>query len=348
MSISITLHIGTPKTGSTSLQQLIAVNSNLLESQGIHSCHELGGQNHVDLFLACLHPNEGGYGILEARGILGEQQRQQFKDQVASTVRAIAASARSRSENTILLATSEYFWFLHSEVHFRRLTQIFADADVKLNRLIVYFRHQAELLNSALSTMVRDGFAVNQIRTEMLEQHEFQYLKYHERLLNWIHWFPGVEVNAYPYNQHNQDLLEHFMAVLGVKSFEKPKIDRLNCSLSDFAIDLLSHLNARTVGDLSISEELARVNASPDRARLLSILDRLFIGQPSITPELVVAIDSYCAAENKALFGRFMPGVDYETFLLKKNLASRPLDRSNYPPQLVALVAELVEELMNK
>jgi hypothetical protein len=93
------LHIGTPKTGSTSLQRCIEVN----RSQ-------------------------------------------------------IADSVRSQAGQVSLLATSEYFWFLHSEFHFLRLKQLFDSADLTLKRVIVYFRHQADLLSSALSTMVRDGF----------------------------------------------------------------------------------------------------------------------------------------------------------------------------------------------
>jgi hypothetical protein len=37
----------------------------------------------------------------------------------------------------------------------------------------VYFRHQADLLSSALSTMVRDGFAVKEMSPNTLDLHQF-------------------------------------------------------------------------------------------------------------------------------------------------------------------------------
>jgi len=43
-------------------------------------------------------------------GILGEQQRQQFNDQVSSSPQNITAGARPRPGNTIMQATSKYFW----------------------------------------------------------------------------------------------------------------------------------------------------------------------------------------------------------------------------------------------
>jgi hypothetical protein len=321
-----------------------------VERQGLRSCHELGGENHIDLFLACLHPNEGGYGILEARGVLGEQRRQQFHDQVATTLGQIADSVRSQAGQVSLLATSEYFWFLHSEFHFLRLKQLFDSADLTLKRVIVYFRHQADLLSSALSTMVRDGFVVNEINSNMLNLHQFQYLKYQERLQNWISNFPGVKIDAYLYNQHRRDLSSHFMNALGIGSFDMPNADYLNRSLNDFGIDLLYYLNASQVGSLSSPGEMTRISESQcdsqDRKRLLSLVDRFFVGQPTINSDTVAAIDAYFAAENKALFKSFMLQADTSLFLLKRSEIAKPLDRSTYPPELVVAAAGLLGELM--
>jgi hypothetical protein len=55
-----------------------------------------------------LRPNEVELLNPTNPGIVGEQQRQQFNDQVSNIPQNIAASTRPRPGNTILQATSEY------------------------------------------------------------------------------------------------------------------------------------------------------------------------------------------------------------------------------------------------
>jgi hypothetical protein len=56
---------------------------------------------------------------------------------------------------------------------------------------------------------------------------------------------------------------------------------------------------------------------SQEWKRLLSLVDRFFVGQPTIDSDTVVAIDKYCAAKNQTLFKYFMPDADTSLFLLK-------------------------------
>jgi hypothetical protein len=81
------------------------------------------------------------------------------------------------------------------------------------------------------------------------------------------------------------------MGMLEVSSFERPTADYLNRSLNDFAIDLLYYLNASAVGNLSSSGEMAPMSEfqrdSQEWKHYLSVVDRIFVGEPTINPLLI-------------------------------------------------------------
>jgi hypothetical protein len=108
------------------------------------------------------------------------------------------------------------------------------------------------------------------------------------------------------------------MSVLGGGSFEGPTVDYLNRSLNDFVIDLLYYLNASAVRNLSSPGEMAPKSEyqrdSREWKRLLSLVDRFFVGQLTINSDTTATIDEFCAAKNQALFKCFIPDADTSLF----------------------------------
>jgi hypothetical protein len=81
------------------------------------------------------------------------------------------------------------------------------------------------------------------------------------------------------------------MGMLGGSSFERPITDYLNRSLNDFSIDLLCYLNAGAVGNLFSSGEMTPMSEfqrdSQEWKHHLSVVDRIFVGEPTISPLLI-------------------------------------------------------------
>jgi len=73
----------------------------------------------------------------------------------------------------------------------------------------------------------------------------------------------------------------------GGSSSEKPIAGYLNRTLNDFSIDLLYYINASAVGNLFSSGEIAPMSEfqrdSQEWKHHLSVVDRIFVGDPNIS-----------------------------------------------------------------
>ncbi|MEA5392267.1 hypothetical protein VB738_13470 [Cyanobium gracile UHCC 0139] len=306
--IPLSLHIGTPKTATTSIQESLWLNHDVLARSGLLYCHTLGRTNNIDLFLACLHPGEQGFGILENRGIIGDQQRNLFQSDVIRRLSESALHIESTPSLQRLVSSSEHFWFLWSDVHFQNLKHILGEAGVYIDRIIVYFRSQSDLLYSALSTMVRDGYCRSDVDAATLGSHELQYLDYYSRLILWRQNFPEAAMHPFLFNDHKKDILSHFYSVCSCKSESLVPSPVMNESLCDIGISLMSELNRRFFSDMGRPEIVKLLSTENPRTVLGRLVEKCFPGKPIPTPATVQAINSFYQTSNVRLVDQFFPG----------------------------------------
>jgi hypothetical protein len=306
--IPLTLHIGTPKTATTSIQESLWLNHARLAESNIVFCQNLGQTNNIDLFLACLHHNEGGFGILENRKISGESARSEFRLDVTQRLRKLASQPSSQSRQMRLISSSEHFWFLWSPVHFQFLKSILHDSGVYLDQVVVYFRSQSDLLYSALSTMVRDGLCLNDIDVNSLGSHELKYLDYHSRLLAWKQFFPSARIQPFLFNDHKHNILRHFYEVCACPSDNLLVSPVMNESLSDTGIAILAELNRRFLTGKSRSEIVQYLAEENPRTALGRLVEKHCSGRPKPIPVTVAAINSFFEESNQQLLKEFFHG----------------------------------------
>jgi hypothetical protein len=155
MAKPLLLHIGSPKTGSSSIQEVLFLNSSYLREQGIAIPVSLGfgTSNQIALPMACTSPAELGHDFINRYGFIGPEGRARLVD----TVRTLMRKDLDGAPFNRVLATSEHFWFLRSDYHFDVLSGLLSDLDLELTNLVVYLRPQSLFLASAMPTFLRDG-----------------------------------------------------------------------------------------------------------------------------------------------------------------------------------------------
>lgn len=198
-------------------------------------------------------------------------------------------------------------WFMWSNVHFRNLKTILEGAKVKLQEVIVYLRPQSELLYSALSTMVRDGFCIDDIDVSHLDNHEFKYLHYYDRLSAWKVNFPDAFLKVYLFNDHKKQIINHFYSACSLPNINTVDPPVMNESLSDMGVAILAELNRRFLAELTRHEVVRYLKEDNTRSRLGKLIELHFPGKPTPTMEVVEAINQYYQQDNKTLIDEYFP-----------------------------------------
>ncbi|MFD1810516.1 hypothetical protein ACFSHQ_27775 [Gemmobacter lanyuensis] len=151
----LTVHIGTTKTGSTSIQAFLRANRAALLHRGILVPESLGESHHLRAVLSSL-PFGASPDLARHARIQTEADLQAYR---AETMQAYAEELRKVPEAAEILITSEH---LHSRLEESESIRSFRDLfcpDGAQTRIIVYVRPQLDHAGSLYSTMLRHGFS---------------------------------------------------------------------------------------------------------------------------------------------------------------------------------------------
>lgn len=140
------VHIGLPKTGSTTLQRFLAVNADRLVKQGIHYPDGFVNDSHLELAVASVPPDDEA--SLRMRGVVGAEEQRAFR-------------ARLRER---LIPSDEHTWVFTSEHLASRLADdasVARLADLLSSfssvKVVMFVRRQDEMMAGSHSTWLRDG-----------------------------------------------------------------------------------------------------------------------------------------------------------------------------------------------
>jgi len=208
------VHIGTEKTGTTSIQKYLHENRKKLRSAGLHFLHSAGETNNRALPAYCMSDSRVDEFYREM-GIFTPQEREAFR---AGFIRDFDKELRTlpASIHTVVIS-SEHF---HSRI---RLEEELDNVHSLLSRyfdeirIICYLREQAATCISYYSTHLKAGGL--QSFSHFLKRctPDDYYYNYHAMLLNWERRFgrAALEVALFsPDHFLNGDLLDDFTARL--------------------------------------------------------------------------------------------------------------------------------------
>jgi hypothetical protein len=233
------LHIGTEKTGSTSVQRFLKVNRKALRARGILFPRAFGDENQMALPAAAL-------------SVFGPMRRKMFKLNTWDEVNEFRERLRRDLRNE--LQVSDYHTALMSAEHCS--SRLLADTELVwlLNflqeffsqiRIVVYIRRQDEFLLSTYSAHVKAG-GTNRLRIPEDELLENRY-NYWNLLSRWARVFGRQNICCRRFERRclvSGDIVADYIDATGIgrQDYHYPK--RLNASLDATSLEFLRLLNA--------------------------------------------------------------------------------------------------------
>lgn len=141
-SVTIFLHAGTHRTGSTSLQTLLGDHRDLLHRLGydFYKGRHKNPNNHIELYLSTLRQNRDS--LAKARG-LDFALNHEYQKQVAQSVQSFIDSSRVANQ----IFTTEGLSYLRFPDEFERLHVIFGDY-AKLVKVVLVLRTKENFIRS--------------------------------------------------------------------------------------------------------------------------------------------------------------------------------------------------------
>lgn len=298
------IHIGTPKSGTTTIQSFLALNRSALAEQGFRY-QPLNPRHHAQMELGLVGMIRAGDTVDAAvkQWALGAYTEDAQKAHVDRFEAVLADGVRSWPEHTYIGSSEQIFAWLSNpariEAFDRFLRQYFDSV-----RYIVYFRPQHELMLSSYSERIKRG------ERPSFEQH------FEERTnrMNWNHrarmWARTVGRDALSIRlldrdrMVNGDLLDDFCAAAGLDRAPLATPPRMNTSLSVEEIALYLRIGR------FVSARTRRGAPNPVFFALLKLL-RYGLPKPgtrlALTDEQRAMVQQACAVPNERLRAEFFP-----------------------------------------
>lgn len=284
------LHIGTNKTGTSSLQKILSENSSALRARGIlypQAGRDFGNKcldRHVGLRLAALPASVKGNGMAGALGLIAPQKREAYRARfIASLDEELA---RSHDMKSVILSDEALYIF--SEEHTVRQVRELLCTRFDRVHVVCYVRRPDKYLVSAHSQFVKMGGTLS--FNDFLSQ-KIQEQLYFPRLRLWIESFGRESVSLRCFERQflqGGDLLRDFFVTSGlmsgseVESWSKDlRAFRTNEGLSELGSEVLRRLNA------SLSDIPDVAHRRRQQNKLRNIVSREYAGKGPVVSDAV-------------------------------------------------------------
>jgi hypothetical protein len=291
------LHIGTLKTGTTSIQNFLAINRQRLLSQGILYPSPPQNSEHIALAPYGMEGDKTG-DLVKVRRLGVKEDINNYRANLIKTLKAELAVSRS---SRLLLSDENLSLRVTSRTEIGRIKAL-CDQFSHTTKVIVYLRNQADFLASSYGTLIKSGSTAN------LSDHikiQLPKMDYFRLISRWGEIFGRdnmivrrFEIEDFP----NGDLLADFASLI---PFDPEGFDRLpprNQSLSAQALAFLIEFN-RSVPAVSDGK------INPLRAGIIRMLQKTTNGERlTIPPEVAVAIEKRFEDSNRKVSSEYFSG----------------------------------------
>ncbi len=149
------LHIGTEKTGTTTIQDFLRLNRELLDAHGVVVPRTVGEGEHLLLPLMCYQPDREDELLRRLR--VDRAGLPDFQRRRAALLRRELTERLARSPATVLFSSEHLQSRLTLPEERRRLREVLASCGLHDVRILVYIRDPAAMLCSLASTAVKAG-----------------------------------------------------------------------------------------------------------------------------------------------------------------------------------------------
>lgn len=294
---TLILHIGTPKTGTTSIQEFLHANRSIFADQGIAIPQLLGAKNHRWLAILSREVHkDASFGPLKG---VPSDQIEAIKKTKAEELRAFVRKTGVPK----YVASSEFLAALNQrEIHRLKnlLSGIFTNIEI-----LVYIRSPIGLAISAMGERLKRGDIINSLP----HPSEVGMADHRKLIQKWSNGFGADKINVRILEKNfliNSDLIADFIAQVGAKI--DPASTRSlvkNEALSFPALKILSHMN-------SAVPRIPNSRNNPARRTLISALTTHFSSFPKYQPSLAEqqSFEAYFAPVTNWLQENYFPDRD--------------------------------------
>ncbi len=233
------LHIGTEKTGTTTIQHFLAKNRKFLLEDGFFYPRSLGQQNHVKLAVYAMAINK--VQDRQRLGITEPEKVIQFRDKCQKN---LAEELNNTKTNKVILSNEHCSSRLVS-IEEIELLKSFLGKFFEDIKIIIYLRRQDKFLLSTYSTAVKCGYTRRfSIPSEQVIKKRYDYWNI---LKKWESVFgkENIVVKVFERNQMLEgNLFKDFTNILGININNRYQITPiLNESLDIYCLEFLRLVN---------------------------------------------------------------------------------------------------------
>lgn len=314
------LHIGTEKTGTTSIQQFLDQNRDALRAQGVFLPRSLGPRNHRRLpFIASDPGTVDDFAI--RNGLTDDAAAQPAKDTYWAAF--LTELDETADCDTTIITSEQLSSRLRSAAEISRLAGLLSPRFDTIE-IIVYLRQQISYAISNYSTLIKSGGT----RADILPPDRLN-ADYRAMLTDWQDGFGKAQLSVRLFDRAwltGGDVVTDFCAATGLPPDRYARPDTQNESLDLMSLELLRRINRLVprVQDKAVN---------PLRANLNSFLERETRGpRKTATPEQAAAYQAHFAASNEWVRARYFPD---------RAVLFTPFEPAAAPTQLAASDAQL-------
>jgi hypothetical protein len=322
------LHIGTEKTGTSTLQNFLKFNRKKILKDGIFfPQHFNDGEGSQWEYVAASINNSWVQDIGKAFGIKDQEDHAIFLDTLTKDLE------RQFANNTkveTLLISSEHF---HSRLSTQNMVQKlkeFLDPWVENFEVIVYFRRQDELARSHFSTRIKSGYQGNDpVLPQIGKLHS--YYQYDELVKRWGKVFgkQALTVGLYPKIMDAEGtILYDFCRKCNIRLFGKKMPDHVNNSVNAAGLRFIQTMNA-------FLDERPKPRNAKLRSEIIGLVTELFSGPMYVLDKkTAMAFVQPFEEGNEIIRQQFFP--EQEDLLFSNNY-------DHYPEKAESLTDEYVQ-----
>lgn len=209
----LVLHIGTEKTGTTSVQAFFRENRARMLSDGVWHAESLGGPDHRGLAVLARRGDDPDDAFHRFH-IHSPEDHARFVAETTERLRAEIAAAKATDARTFLISNEHLQSRLYDQESVARVADLLRPL-FDSHEVLCVLRPQIEAVLSLTSTEARVGLEVSRRRFEWVDPtvHYFNYLGLLER---WADGFGSETILPVAFNRH-RDMIGFFRHHLGLE-----------------------------------------------------------------------------------------------------------------------------------
>jgi hypothetical protein len=249
--MKLIIHIGTEKTGSTSLQRWLTLNGKELVNYGVWYSSALGNQDNRLIAVYAVDTESEDDGFVQAK-IYSKSDHEAFRERIKLEFSKEVEDAISHNCHTFIISSEHLHSRLTSSYMVGRVKELVSGFFDEIE-VLCYLRPQAHLLQSRLSVGIRNfTFGQHEFET-YFEEHYYNYDKLFNR---WLEHFKNL--SFFPFLRR-PDVIADLSSHIGVNFSKLSSPARVNEKL-DLRTGIFAYNLQIAAKELGVPVSIFRVN----------------------------------------------------------------------------------------